>query len=96
MFCYLVRIFYEARCARREKCAEIGHGWLISLSPTVSVGPRCAHTVCRLVREFHDIACGSEPHASADLLRREHFFRIHDPMRIKRGFDASHQSDLLG
>jgi hypothetical protein len=44
----LVRIFHGARCARREKCAEIGHPWSISLSPTVSVGPRCALTVCRL------------------------------------------------
>jgi hypothetical protein len=35
----LVRIFHEARCARREKCAETGRPWPVSLSPTGYVGP---------------------------------------------------------
>ena len=35
----LVRIFHEARYARREKCSATRHPWRVALSPSVRVGP---------------------------------------------------------
>ncbi|MFN4896810.1 MAG: hypothetical protein ACK5GN_07820 [Pseudomonadota bacterium] len=57
----IIRIFHEARYARREKCAETGRPWPVSLSPTVCVGPivptqavgskflRCAWRICKCI-----------------------------------------------